>query len=684
MERLFGNVIEQRKKIIIIFVICCAVSLVTRGLVAVNYDINSYLPDDTASSVALETMQEEFAGGIPNAKVMIKDVTVAEALEYKEQLQQIKGVEAVTWLDDQVDIKQPLETQDQDTIEDYYKDDTALFSVTISNEDNLTAVQEIDDLIGDENAMSGTAVSKALATINTDKEVGRITLFSIIFAIFILVLTTTSWAEPIIVMLGLGVAILLNTGTHLIFGEVSFVTNAAGNILQLAVSLDYSVFLIHRFTEFRKTESSVERAMQLALTKTSSSIASSGLTTIIGFLALCLMRFEIGPDLGLALAKGVLISLITVFLFMPGFILITYKLIDKTGHRSFVPDLTGFGKLVRKVMIPAMIIFTIIIVPAYLSSNSNAYHFGSSQIYGPETESGREAAEIKDTFGKGDTYILMVEKGDTATEKALSNELNDLEEVTSILSFVDLAGAQVPYEYLDENTLSLLESDDYSRMVLSVNVDFEGDDTLALIKEIRTIADKYYPDKYHLAGEGISTSDLRDTVMADLVKVNLVAIVAVFLVLLLVMRNLILPVILVLTIETAIWINLAIPYYMDDKLFYIAYLLVTAIQLGATVDYAILMTTRYRENRLTLDKKTSIVETVKAVTPSILTSGTVMTVVGLLMGSLVTHGIIAQLGALLGRGTVCSVIAVLFVLPGYLYVADKLFVKKQEVKPDEK
>lgn len=684
MERFFGNVIKQRKKLIIVFLICCVISVITRGMVSVNYDINSYLPDETASSVALETMQEEFAGGIPNAKVMIKDVSVAEALEFKQQLMEIQGVQAVTWLDDQVDIKQPLEIQDQATVEDYYIDNTALFSVTISNEDNLTAVQDIDKLIGEEGAMSGTAVSKAMATINTDKEVGRITLFSIIFAIIILILTTTSWAEPIIVMIGLGVAILLNTGTHLIFGEVSFVTNAAGNILQLAVSLDYSVFLIHRFTELRKTESDVNRAMQIALTKTTSSIASSGLTTIIGFLALCLMRFEIGPDLGLALAKGVAISLITVFLFMPGFILMTYKLIDKTEHRSFVPDLTGFGKLVRKVMIPAMIIFTIIIVPAYLSSNSNSYHFGSSQIYGPETELGKEATEIKETFGKGDTYVLMVEKGDTATEKALSNELNELEEVTSILSFVDLAGAQVPYEYLDENTLALLESDDYSRMVLSVNVDFEGDDTLALIGEIRDIADKYYPDKYHLAGEGISTSDLRDTVMADLIKVNLVAIAAVFLVLLLVMRNLILPVVLVLTIETAIWINLAVPYFADDKLFYIAYLLVTAIQLGATVDYAILMTTRYRENRATMDKKTSIVETVKAVTPSILTSGIVMTVVGLLMGALVTHGIIAQLGELLGRGTICSVLAVLFVLPGYLYVTDKLFVKKQEVKLDEK
>ncbi len=707
MERLFGNVIKWRKKIIIIFLVLCAVSAVTRGMVSVNYDINSYLPDETASSVALDVMQEEFAGGIPNAKVMIEDVTITEALEYKEQLMDIKGVEAVTWLDDQVDIKQPLEFQDQDTVEQYYKDDTALFSVTISSEDNLTAVEDIRELIGEDNSMAGTAVSKAMATINTEKEILKITALAIVFGIIILIVTTTSWAEPFIVMLGLGVAILINMGTHMIFGEISFVTAAAGNILQLAVSMDYSVFLIHRFTEFRKEAEQGERvpagaasgkavalsiergvnptnwAMHQALVKTSGSILASGMTTVIGFMALVLMRFEIGPDLGLALAKGVVISLITVFFFMPGFILMTYKFIDKTQHRPFVPDLKGFGRLVKKIMIPCAIVFTIIIVPAYMASNANSYHFGSSQIYGPDTQIGREAAEIKDTFGKGDTYVLMVPKGDTATEKALSDELNELEQVEGILSFVDLAGAQVPYEYLDESQLALLESDNYSRMVISVDVDYEGDETLALISQIKEIAQEYYPDNYHLAGEGISTSDLRDTVMEDLLKVNIVAIIAVFLVLLLTMRNMVLPIILVMTIETAIWINLATPYFMGDKLFYIAYLLVTSIQLGATVDYAILMTQRYRENRQVMSKGDSIVHTVATATPSILTSGFAMTVVGFLMNALVTHGIIAQLGLLLGRGTLCSVIAVLFVLPGYLYLTDKFIVKKQEVKLDE-
>jgi len=675
MGKMIDIIIKRRKIIFLVFIICCLVSVVTKNGVLVNYDINSYLPDETESSVALEVMKEEFSGGIPNAKVMIKDVTITEALEYKEQLSAIDGVDSVMWLDDSIDVRQPLEMQDADTIADYYKDNNALYSLTIAEDKNLEAVQEVKDLIGEDNAMSGTAVSKAMATINTEKEVDKITLISIIFAIFILIITTTSWVEPLIVMLGLGVAILLNTGTHILLGEISFVTNAAGNILQLAVSLDYSVFLIHRFTECRKEQKNLELAMGQALRKTMSSILSSGMTTVIGFLALVLMRFEIGPDLGIALAKGVVISLLTVFFFMPGFVLMTYKLIDRTSHRPFVPELKGFGKAVSKVMIPLVIAFTIIIVPSYLASVNNSYHFGSSQIYGPGTEIGDEALEIKEVFGKGDTYVLLVEKGEKAVEKELSDRLASLEQVDSVLSFVDAAGAEVPYEYLDDKTLSLLESDTYSRMVISVNVDYEGDDTIQLISELREIAQEYYPGKYHLAGEGISTYDLRETVMADLVKVNVVAVVAVLIVLLISMRSVLMSLILVLTIETAIWINFAIPYFAGDKLFYIAYLLVTSIQLGATVDYAILMAQRYKENRECMDRKTSVIQTIAVVTPSILTSGIVMIVVGFLMGAIVTHGIIAQMGLLLGRGTVCSVLSVLFVLPGYLYLLDKRIIK---------
>lgn len=679
MKVFYEKVIRHRKLILILFAVATVLMAICRSFVSVNYDMNDYLPEDSDSTVALEVMEEEFDGGIPNARVMIYDVSVAEALQYKEQLGEIEGVSGVQWLDDSVSMTQPLEFADQDVVETYYKDGNALFSVTIEEEHILDAVAQIRELIGEDNAMTGSAVSTAIATESTVSEVRIISVIAVLFVLFILVLTTTSWLEPLVILLGLGVAVIINAGSNLIFGEISFVTNAAGNILQLAVSLDYSVFLIHRFDECRKEEADPEIAMQNALVKSTFSILSSGLTTVIGFLALVLMRFRIGPDLGLALAKGIALSLITVFVFMPGFILSVYKWLDKTRHRSLMPDFHLLGKFVSKIMIPLAVCFVILIIPAYLSSISNSYYYGSSDIFGKGTQLGDDTAAIQEMFGQNDTYVLLVPKGDTASEVGLSEAIQEQEGVTEVVSFVDMAGAEIPYEYLDEESLSLLESENYTRMVISVDVPYEGEETTALIDAIRECADRYYPDSYYLAGEGVSTYDLQETVTADMLKVNLVAIGAVFIVLLLTMKSIVLPVILVLTIETAIWINLSFPYYMDSSLFYIAYLIISSIQLGATVDYAILLTDRYRENRQRMDRKESVVQTISGVTVSIITSGLTLAVVGTLLGVVSTHGLLSQLGYLLGRGSICSMIAVLFILPGFLYLFDRMFTGKKGV-----
>lgn len=462
------------------------------------------------------------------------------------------------------------------------------------------------------------------------------------------------------------------------FGEISFVTNAAGNILQLAVSLDYLVFLLHRFAECRQTADNPEDAMVQALTMSTSSILSSGLTTVIGFLALCLMQFRIGPDLGLALAKGVAISLITVFVFMPALILSTYKLIDKTQHRSFMPSFKGFGKFVSRVMIPFVIIFAILIVPCYLASSANSFYYGASPIFGSATQLEADTEKIENAFGKRDTYVLMVPKNSTATQAELSGELHGIPQIKSILSYVDTVGEVIPEQYLDSGTLSKLNSEKYTRMVLTVDAAYEGDETFSLVENIRKTAEKYYPGEWYLAGEGVSTYDLMDTATADMAKVNLVAIGAVFVVLLFTMKSFVLPVILVLSIETAIWINLSIPYFSDQAIFYIAYLIISSIQLGATVDYAILFTDRYREMRQTYAKRDAIIQTVSAVAVSILTSASVLTAVGFLLGAFSTHGLLSQLGYFLGKGTLCSLAIVLFVLPGLLYLCNKIIVKKSK------
>lgn len=298
----------------------------------------------------------------------------------------------------------------------------------------------------------------------------------------ILVITTTSWLEPLVVLAGLGIAIMINSGSNIIFGEISFVTNAAGAILQLAVSLDYSVFLLHRYEECLKLNPDRKYAMVDALCKSTSSILSSGLTTVIGFMALIFMRFGIGPDLGLALAKGVGISLVTVFIFMPVLILTVYPLIEKTRHRKFMPEWKRFGRAVYKIMIPMVCVFIVAAIPSYVASNSNSYYYGSSHIYGAGAQFGRDSDAIEDVFGKSDTYVVLVPNGDIKAEQNLSDALHDIPQIKSIVSYVDTVGAQIPKEYLDEDTLSQLVSDNYNRMVLNVEADYEGEDTFDLVK----------------------------------------------------------------------------------------------------------------------------------------------------------------------------------------------------------
>lgn len=664
------------KLVVTVFIAVMVISVIMWRMVSVNYDIKEYLPEDSSSTVAIQVMEREYAEGVPNARVMIKDVSVPEAMEYKEKIQAVDGVDSVKWLDDSVNIDVTLESADQDLVEQYYKDENALFQITIDNHKILTAVADIREIVGDDAAMTDDAVSTEVATVSTIKEISLLTVLAIVIVLLILVVATESWIEPLLVLISLGVAIFINAGTNLIFGEVSFVTNGAGNVLLLAVSLDYSVFLLHRFHEYREEMDSPREAMIEALCRSTGSIMSSGLTTVIGFLSLVLMRFLLGPDLGLASAKGVIISLITAFIFLPSWILLTYKWVEKTRHKDLMPDFTGLGKLVVKAIIPMVCIFVLAIVPSFLASNSNDYYYGASKIFGTDTKIGRDGESITEAFGENDNYVLMVPKGDLALEKELSSRLQQLDEVNGVISYVDTVGAEIPVEYLSEDIVSQLNSDDYTRFVISVEAASEGPDTFALIEEIHNIAQEYYPDTYYLAGAGPSYYDLMKTISADMLKVNLVAIAAVYLILVLMMKSVLLPALLVLSIETAIWVNTAVPYFSGTTVFYISYLIITVIQLGATVDYAILMTDRYRECRQTMGKKDAVVETVAYSVPSILVSGMALITVGFLLGNISSHGILAMLGIFLGRGALLSLFIVIFVLPGLLYLFDKLYINR--------
>lgn len=671
-RRVFAWIVRHRVAFVVLFCIAAVFGVIGKSFVSVNYDMNDYLPAESSSTRALETMQEEFEGDIPSARVMVKDVSLTEALSYKERIESIDGVTSVVWLDDTLSISVPLAMQNQDVVETYYRDGAALFTVSIEEDKRLTAVDEIRALVGDKGALTGSAVSTEVATKSTVSEIALITLFGVLFVLIVLVLTTRSWLEPLLVLAGLGVAVAINSGTNLLFGEISFVTNAAGAILQIAIALDFSVFLLHRYNECRPLASRADDAMVTAMCKSFTAIASSACTVMIGFLALTVMQFQIGPDLGFALAKGIFISLITVFTFVPALFVMCDGGILKTRHRPFVPSMKYFSKWVAKVCIPLACAFVLLPVPAFMASTSEdiAYYYGSSNIFGTDTRLGADTQLIEDTFGKSDTYVLMVPRGNVAQEQALSEKLHDIPEVKDIISYVDLAGSALPSALVDEETLSQIESASYSRMVISVEAAYEGSATFALVDTIRSAAEECYPGEWMLAGEGVSTTDLMGTITKDKDLVDIIAVVAVFVVLLIATRSLALPIILVFVIETSIWCNFAVPFFTQDPVFYLSYLIVSSVQLGVTVDYAILFADRYRECRVSMLKKESLISTVKSVTVPIMTSGVVLVVVGFILSFVSSHGVLSQLGHFLGVGVLLSLLAVLFVLPGFLLIFD--------------
>ena len=675
MINLIKRGIKHPKTISIIYAVLIVISIISYPKIEVNYNINDYLPKNSDSTVSLDKMKEEYDELIPNLRVMLEDVTINETLDMIKKIEDVPGVQNVVWLDDFESVMKPMAFMDADNLDNYYKNNNALMNITVQEDSIISATEEIRKIIGDDNKMTGSAVNTAIATTNSVSEIRVVTIVGVLFTILILILTTESWIEPVIILIGLLVSIVINAGTNLIFGEISFVTNAAGNILLLAVSLDYTVFVLHRYKEEKKNYDDHVMAMGKALEVSFSSILSSALTTIIGFLALIFMQFRIGPDLGLALAKGVFISLVTEFTLMPIVILKMDNLIEKTEHKKFVPSFKKFGEFVLKHKNANLVIFFIIMIPCFLASKNNAYYFGNSHIYGVDTKLGRDTVAIENEFGKSDTYVLLLPKGDLEKERKLSSDLKNIDEVSNIISYVDTVGETIPENFIDGDSLKKLNSKNYTRMIVSVNADYEGEDTIKLIEKVKETANRYYSDDYYLAGEGISTYDLKNTVMADMNVVNIIAIVAVFLVLLLSKKSLLIPVILVSAIETAIFINMSVPYFRSTTIFYIAYLIISSIQLGATVDYAILLTERYCEMRETLDRRDSIKMTLEKVSVSILTSALTMIIVGFLLGKFSTHGLISQLGYLLSVGTTASVIIVLFVLPGLLYMFDGLIQK---------
>ena len=678
MDRYTSFILKHRKMIITVFVVLAVICAGLSTLVGVNYNFADYLPDDAPSTKALNIMEEEYSQPIPNMRVVIYDVTIPEALDYKEKIENAEGVKEVTWLDDSIDIYQPLELADQDTTDTWYKNSDALFSVTVSsNEDEkAAAVEAIREIIGDNNAMSGTAVTDVLSPVHTSQEIQKIILIALPIIFVILLLTTTSWFEPVLFMVTIGVAIMLNRGTNLMFGEISFVTNAAGSVLQLAVSMDYSIFLLHRFAENRQDGKPVQEAMIAAVKQSMDSVLSSGLTTVTGFAALILMRFKIGPDMGYVMAKAIVFSLICVLCFLPALAISTYKLIDKTRHRPFYPAFSKFAKGVLKVRIPALTIAVLIAIPCFIAQGRNDFIYGSSRVYSTEeTQMGRDLLAVEDEYGASNPLVIMVPKGDISKEVQLNDALKSDSDVISIISYVNTVGASIPENFVPEEALSQLYSEHYSRFVVTLDTEEIEDGWADKIDRVREICEEYYGDEVLIAGDLASTEDLKDTITVDNTRVNILAILFVFVILVVNFKSITLPIILTLVIELSIWINLSVPYFQSTTLHYIGYLIISSVQLGATIDYAILLTGRYLEERKTKTRREAAAESIRACVLSLFTSAIILTIAGFVLGAVSTNLVLSQLGTLVGRGAVISFILVLFALPALLMIFDRVIEK---------
>lgn len=683
----YADIIINKRKIVIPAVLLIAVvCVILMGQVSVNYNIVDYLPDHAGSTTALDVLDEEYPGGVPNARVMVYNITIPEALELKQKIAAVDGVNEVLWLDDAVSLEVPIESLDADVVDDYYINGTALYTLTLDGTTGRDAVKVVKAVVGEDSAMSGMTVSSAFSSDTMGADLQKILLIAFPIILIILIFTTNSWFEPLLFLFTIGVAILINMGTNIIFGEISFVTKGVAALLQLAIAIDYAIFLLHRFSEYRQGGMEIKEAMGLAMKKSALSIWSSGLTAGIGFAALIAMRLKIGPDLGFVMVKAILISLICVFTLLPALTVCCHKLIEKTQHRPLIPNLKVIAKPVRRFCVPFLIIMLIVLVPSVLAVSNNDYVY-FDLFNDQRTIIGQDMTAIKDEFGDFSSLVLMVENDNPANERAVLTEIEAIPIVSSVISYSKTVGTEIPEEFVPPDTLSDLVSPNYTRYVITVNSSLEAPASFAAIESLRSVGETYYPGNWYLAGEIANAYDMKTCVKEDDIVVNLIAVGGIFLVLLFVFRSISVPVILVLVIESAIWINCSLPYFQGTETFYITRMVIFALQLGATVDYAILFASRYLENRREFKKKQALENTLSTAAISILTSAAILLACGAVLWLISSNALLSEVGLFIARGALLSVIAVLFVLPAMLLLCDKIIQKtslKMKFVPDTK
>ena len=735
MTKLARFIVDKRKAFFLVFAIAFLFGLHGMNLVKVNNDITTYLPPQTETRRGLTIMDDEFIT-YGSAQVMVSNVTLDQSQNLAEGLRLIDGVSEVKF----------------DDTEDHYRDAAALFDVTFDGEKDdpvaETAMDAVRAYLKDYDASISSEVGLDTSA-SLQKEMSVILVVAAIVIVAVLIFTSKSYMEVPVYLIVFIVAAVMNMGTNYWFGTISFITNSIAIVLQLALAIDYAIIFCHRYMEERDNGLDPREADIAALSKAIVEISSSSLTTISGLVALMLMQLRIGFDMGIVLTKGIIFSMLSVFFLMPGLLMLFSKQIERTRHKSLVPHIKGWGRLMVRLRFVLPPIFLVITVACVFFSNNCPYVFSTNSTKGSNLPDYRvQADKIAGVFGNSNTIAMVVPKGDYAKEGAIlaaAEKLPGIRTATGLANqeaeegrmltdkmnprqFAELAGVDVeqarllyqayglsqeeygavfqnPDDYyvpvikvfhflieqkdkgvvtlpeeqtktIDElgetldKALLQLEGEKYSRMVFTADTPEEGADTTKLLADLRAIGQEQYGDDVILVGNSTNAADLSSSFVGDNLKISVLTALFVMVILLFTFKSAGLPVLLVLTIQGSIWINFSFPYLTGGNLYFLAYLVVSSIQMGATIDYAIVITNRYLQLKGGMDRRDAIVETLDQSFPTVLTSGTIMTVAGFLIGGISTDPTISSVGSSLGRGTLISIILVMTVLPDLLLLGD--------------
>lgn len=666
------------------FFFATIICIICFPFVKVNYDLSKYLPSFAPTKQALDVMEREF--GYPGmARIMVRDVSLQEAKMIREKISDLDAVNLIVGADMLSNVYMGTGFVTNDLTDEFYKDGNAMMEIIFkdgdSDQSTRDALDEIYDIVGtDRGNFSGSAVSSKEREASIKREISVAIGISLIIIWLILTLTTTSWLEPLLFIFVMVVAIILNMGSNLMFGTISFFTFSTAAILQLAVSMDYSIFLLHTFTAKKNTGMEIHEAMAEAIKEACSSILASGATTIIGFIVIAFMRFTIGKDVGFVLTKGIICSLATVLLLMPALILRYDERIAKSSHKPFLPSFDKFAKAMHKIRYIVFLFAALVAVPCYFGQGMNSFYYGDNAIgAGEGTRVYEDSRTIDEVFGKSNMIIAIVPNGSIVKERELTDDLGDLDFVNYALSLSGTMPEGIPESFLPHDIVKELRTDDYARILISMNTVQESQYAFDCSQKLEGLVKQYYPENAYVIGMTPTTIDIRDILTDDYNKVSLLSLLGVAIVVMITFRSILIPLLVIIPIEVAIYLNMTLPYVMGDSMVYIGYIIVSCLQLGATIDYSILMTNNYLSFRKTMKNTEADIAAISKSTLSIVTSGGILTVVGYLLYFTSSIQAISQVGRLVGRGAMLSVVLVLSLLPALLSTFDKQI---QHQKPE--